>query len=285
MLFALVSSSSTQTGAAIGALAFPAIGAIGVVAVRQLVMTAVLGLFGRPDLRRLSRRHWPMVLGLGLVFVVMNTSIYAAIERIGLGLAITLEFLGPLAIAIAASRRLLDIGGALLAAVGVLVLVQPGPTTDLLGIGLALTAAVAWAGYILLNRAVGAELPGVQGTAAASIVSGAVWLPLAALWFAFHPPKAWAIGLAIVCGLLSSVIPYTVDLIALRRISPALFSMLTSLHPVWAAIAGLVILGQLLTLAEWIGIVLVVLSNAVVALSNARRARGRPGGRRPEFVD
>lgn len=273
VLMALASSSSTQTGAAIGALAFPAIGPIGVVAVRQLVMTTVLGLFGRPGLGRLTRRQWPMVIGLGLVFVVMNTSIYLAIERIGLGLAITIEFLGPLAIAIATSRHVLDIGGALLAAIGILILVQPGPATDVLGIALALFAAGAWTAYVLLNRRVGAELPGVQGTAAASIVSGALWLPFAVFWFAFHHPPAWAVGLAIACGLLSSVIPYTVDLIALRRITPALFSMLTSLHPVWAAFAGMVILGQLLSGLEWLGIGLVVLSNAVVALSSMRRAR------------
>lgn len=273
VLLALLSSSSTQTGAAVGATAFPAIGPVGVVAVRQLIMTTVLALVGKPRLRTITRRQWPLVLGLGLVFVVMNITIYLAIERIGLGLAITLEFLGPLAVAVATSRRLLDLLGALLAAVGVVVLVNPGPSTDLLGISLALVAAAAWGWYVLLNRRIGAELPGVQGTAAASIVSLAVWLPVGVVWFIAHPPPLWAIGAAVLCGMLSSVVPYTADLVALRRISPTLFGTLASLHPVWAALAGIVILRQLLTPQEWLGIALVVVSNIAVTVASMRRTR------------
>ena len=175
----LAASASNQTGAALGALAFPSIGAVGVVAVRQLVTAVVLAIVARPRLTVLRREQWMPVIGLAISFSIMNLCLYAAVDRIGLGLAVTLEFLGPLAVAIAGSRRRIDLACALLAAVGVVVLTRPGPTTDVWGIGLALTAAAAWGAYILLNRAVGRRLPGIQGTAVASLLTGvALWVQL-----------------------------------------------------------------------------------------------------------
>src|SRR4051795_3668813 len=122
----LTSSASNQTGAALGALAFPTIGPVGVVAVRQFVTAIVLTPIVRPRFRGLRKDQWWPILGLVVVFSVMNLSLYAAINRIGLGLAVTLEFLGPLTVAIVSSRRLLDIAGAVLASVGVIVLTHPG---------------------------------------------------------------------------------------------------------------------------------------------------------------
>src|SRR4051794_1672801 len=201
----LTSSASNQTGAALGALAFPAIGPVGVVAVRQFVTAIVLTPIVRPRFRGLRKDQWWPILGLVIVFCVMNLSLYAAIERIGLGMAVTLEFLGPLTVAIAGSRRVLDIGCALLAGAGVVVLTSPGPTTDVIGITLALLAATAWGSYILLNRTLGQRLPGLQGTAVASLVTAAAWTPIAVAWFAFHAPTAAAIALAVACGLMSSI--------------------------------------------------------------------------------
>lgn len=204
----------------------------------------------------------------------MNMTLYAAIERIGLGLAVTLEFLGPLTVAIAGSRRAVDIGCAVLAGVGVVVLTNPGPTTDVLGIALALVAAAAWGSYILLNRSIGQRLPGLQGTAVASVVTAGAWLPIAAAWFLAHPPSPSALLLATACGLLSSITPYVADLHALRRIPASMFGTFTSINPVWAALAGWLILHQMLDVHEWIGIGLIVASNAVVS---ARGLRPRPG--------
>src|SRR3954452_4134451 len=147
----LTSAASNQTGAALGAMAFPTIGPVGVVAVRQFVTAIVLTPIVRPRFRGLRRAQWWPILGLALVFSVMNLSLYAAIDRIGLGLAVTLEFLGPLTVAIVSSRRLLDIGSATVAGVGVVVLTNPGPTSDIIGTALALLAATAWGCYILLN--------------------------------------------------------------------------------------------------------------------------------------
>lgn len=262
----LTSSASNQTGAAIGALAFPVIGPVGVVAVRQLIMAVVLTPIVRPKLWGITAQQWRPIVGLALVFSVMNLSIYAAIERIGLGLAVTLEFLGPLAVAIIASRRARDIAAALVAGIGVVMLTQPGTATDIIGIALALLAATAWACYILLNRTLGQRLPGLQGTAAASLVTAAGWLPIAIVWFSFHPPTPAAILLAAACGLLASVVPYTVDLLALRRIPTQVFSMFTSINPLWAALAGLLVLHQPLGGWEWAGIGLIVLSNVVVSI-------------------
>lgn len=266
----VAASVSNQAGAAVGALAFPAIGPVGVVAVRQIVTALVLTASVRPRLRTLRRGQWMPIIGLALAFSVMNLGLYAAVERIGLGLAVTLEFLGPLAVAILSSRRRTDIACAMLAGVGVVVLTDPGPSTDLVGIALALTAAAAWAGYILLNRAVGRRVPGIQGTAAASLLTGLAWLPVAALWFLAHPPTPLALVLAATCGVLASVIPYVFDLLALRRIPASLFGTLTSLNPVWAALAGWAVLGQLLTVQAWVGLGLIVTANAIVSVRGAR---------------
>jgi inner membrane transporter RhtA len=261
----LASSASNQTGAALGALAFPAIGPVGVVAVRQLVTALVLTPIVRPRLRGLRQDQWWPVLGLVVVFSLMNLSLYAAIDRIGLGLAVTLEFLGPLAVAVAGSRRVLNIACAALAGIGVVVLTNPGPTTDLIGIALALLAALAWGCYILLNRTLGQRLPGLQGTAVASLVTAAAWTPIAVTWFALHAPTAAALALAVACGLMSSIAPYVADLLALRRVPAPVFGTFTSTNPVWAALAGWLLLHQALDLNEWIGIGLIVTSNVVVS--------------------
>ncbi|MFF1253923.1 DMT family transporter [Pseudarthrobacter sp. NPDC058329] len=266
----LGSAASNQAGAAAGALAFPAIGPFGVVAVRQLVSAVVLSAVGRPSFRGLTRREWWPIVGLALTFSVMNLSLYSAVERIGLGLAVTLEFLGPLAVAVCASRRAVDIGCALAAGAGVVLLTNPGPASDLPGIGLGLIAAAAWAAYILLNRTVGRRLPGLRGTATASVLAAALWVPLAALWFVTHPPTPAALGLALVCGIFASAVPYAADIITLRRVPAAVFGTFMSINPVWAAAAGWVILGQSLDAGELAGIGVIVLSNVLVSRTSGK---------------
>ncbi|WP_329059611.1 EamA family transporter [Amycolatopsis sp. NBC_01480] len=265
----LGSALANQTGAAAGALAFPVVGPVGVVAVRQWVAGALLLAVGRPRLRSFTARQWRPVLALAAVFGTMNLTLYSAIDRIGLGLAVTLEFLGPLAVALAGSRRKPDLICALAAAGAVVVLARPQPTTDYVGIGLALLAAACWAGYILLNRTVGRRLPGVQGTAAAAGASAVVYIPVGLLVFAHHPPTAAALGQALVAGVLSSAVPLLVDLLALRRVPAAFFGVFMSVNPVLAALVGLVVLHQQLDLAAWVATAVIVAANSVVA---ARRA-------------
>ncbi len=266
----LTASASNQAGAALGAMAFPVIGPVGVVAVRQLVTAIVLTPIVRPRLRGLRRDQWLPILGLVAVFSVMNLSLYAAIDRIGLGLAVTLEFLGPLTVAVAASRRVPDIACAVLAGVGVVVLTNPGPAADVTGIILALLAATAWGCYILLNRTLGQRLPGLQGTAVAGLVTAAVWTPIAAIWFAFHTPTVEVMALAVACGLMASIVPYVADLLALRRVPAQMFGTFTSINPVWAALAGWLLLHQALDVNEWIGMGLIVVSNVVVSARGTR---------------
>ena len=256
-------AASNQTGAAVAAHAFGALGPVGVVAVRQLVAAVVLLTVARPPLLRLTRRQWWPVLALAAVFATMNLTLYSSIERIGLGLAVTLEFLGPLTVALLASRGLREGVLAAVAAVGVYVLVLPGPSSDLVGIGLALIAAVAWAGYILVNQVAGRRLPGLQGPAAASLVSAIGYLPVL-VWLGLDGRLwGWPLLLALIAGVLSSAVPYAADLTALRHLATQFFGTFSSIQPVFAAMAGMVILGQWLSGHEWLGIAIIVVTNAV----------------------
>ena len=257
------SGLSNQTGAAIGSLAFPVLGPLGVVAVRQYVAALVLVAVGRPRLREFTWRQWWPVLLLAVVFGTMNLTLYTAIDRIGLGLAVTLEFLGPLSVALAASRRRLDAGCALLAAAGVVVLMRPQPSTDYLGMALGLIAACCWASYILLNRLVGHRVPGAQGSAAAASVSALTFLPIGVLVALRHPPTPEALLCAVAAGVLSSAVPYLADLLTLRKVPARTFGLFMSVNPVLAAMVGRVALGQSLGLPEWAAIGAVVAANAV----------------------
>ncbi|MET8804307.1 EamA family transporter [Streptomyces sp. NPDC004546] len=264
------SGLSNQTGAAIGALAFPVLGPLGVVAVRQYVAALVLVAVGRPRLRDFTRRQWWPVLLLAGVFGTMNLTLYSAIDRIGLGLAVTLEFLGPLGIALAASRRRLDAACAALAGTGVVVLMRPQPSTDYLGMGLGLVAACCWASYILLNRIVGRRIPGTQGSAAAACVSALTFLPIGIVVAVRHPPTAGALLCAVAAGVLSSAVPYLADLLTLRKVPAQTFGLFMSVNPVLAAAVGWVVLGQSLGVPEWAGIAAVVAANTVSIASTHR---------------
>jgi inner membrane transporter RhtA len=274
------SALSVQLGAATAALAFPVLGPAGVVAIRQWVAGAVLLSAVRPRLRSFTRRQWRPVLALALIFATMNLSLYAAIDTIGLGLAVTLEFLGPLSVALLASRRATDLGCALIAAAGVVVLARPQPTTDYAGILLAVLAAACWAAYIMVNRVVGARLPGSQGPAAAAALSALVYVPVGIWALVSHPVTTAAVGRAASAGVLCSAIPMIADLLALRRVPARFYGVFMSVNPVFAALTGLVVLGQSPQPADWLAIAAIVTANAV-ALSPGRKARSPAGpGRR-----
>ncbi|GAA1577396.1 hypothetical protein GCM10009789_33620 [Kribbella sancticallisti] len=277
----LGSGLSTQVGASLGAMAFPVIGPVGVVAVRQWVAGVVLLAVGRPRLRSFTRQQWLPVLALAAVFATMNLSLYTAIDRIGLGLAVTLEFLGPLAVALAGSRRKVDVICALAAGPAVVVLTRPQASTDYLGVGLALLAAACWACYILLNRTVGSRIPGAQGTAAAAAVSGLAYVPVGVFVLWHHPPTVAAIWYALAAGVLSSAVPFLVDLLALRKVPARFFGIFMSVNPVLAALVGLVVLDQRLDRPAWFAITVIVAANAVTAAAAGRRGRSQRGSSRP----
>ncbi|MEU8876986.1 EamA family transporter [Streptomyces javensis] len=261
------SGLSNQTGAAIGSQAFPVIGPIGVVAVRQYVAAIVLLAVGRPRLRSFTWWQWRPVMGLAVVFGTMNLSLYSAIDRIGLGLAVTLEFLGPLCIALAGSRRRVDACCALVAAAAVVTLMRPRPSADYPGMGLGLLAAVCWASYILLNRTVGRRVPGAQGSAAAAGISALMFLPVGIAVAVHQPPTVSAAAYAIIAGVLSSAVPYLADLFTLRRVPAQAFGLFMSVNPVLAALVGRVGLGQSLGWTEWISVGAIVVANALSILT------------------
>lgn len=271
VLTMLGSGTSNQVGTALGAHAFSTLGPAGVVAVRQLVAVAVLLPAVRPPLHHFTWRQWWPTMSLGLVFAVMNFSLYTAVDRIGLGLAVTVEVLGPLAVGLASSRTRLDALCAVAAGAGVVVLVAPGPTSDYLGVGLALVAAACWASYILLNRLVGARLPGLQAPAVATFVSSLMYLPVIVLLCVQGRFTAAALGYAAGAGLLATVVPYAVDVTVLRRVPARFFGVFMSVHPVLAALAGLVLLDQVLNVREWAGVVTVIAANAVATLATRER--------------
>jgi inner membrane transporter RhtA len=273
--FSLIATSalSTQTGAAVGSFAFGTLGPLGVVAIRQMAAAIVLCSVARPKLRQFTADQWRPVALLAFFFAVMNAALYTALDRVGLGTAVTIEFLGPLAVAAWSSRRRRDLLGVGLALLGVIMLTRPSPTTDFLGIAVALIAAVCWAGYILTNRVVGKRVPGVQGTAAATILSSLGMLPVLILiiWQVQPPWQAYLFACA--AGLLATAIPYALDLVVLRHISPLIFGVGMSLHPLFAGTIGLVLLSEQLPLIAWFGIILVVLSNGLT-LTGPRSAAG-----------
>ncbi|MGO4588306.1 EamA family transporter [Paenarthrobacter sp. 2TAF44] len=278
----LASALSNQLGAATASFAFPVMGPVGVVAVRQLVAAAVLLPIVRPRLRELSWRQWWPVLLLAVSFGTMNLGLYASIQRIGLGLAVTLEFLGPLAVALISSRRKSSAVCAVVAAFGVLAITRPEASMDVVGIGLGLIAACSWAAYILLNRTVGQRVQGIQGTAAATGVSATLFLPVAVVVFISQPINGLAVLCAVAAGIFASVLPYVADLIALRRVPANMFGVLMSINPVFAAVIGAVILHQDLAAGQWVGIGLIVAANAGVLLLR-ERGRGANGvGPKPE---
>ncbi|MFI8521939.1 EamA family transporter [Streptomyces sp. NPDC085481] len=266
----LGSGLSNQIGAATGSLAFPVLGPVGVVAVRQYVAAAVLLAVGRPRLRDFTWSQWRPVILLAIVFGTMNLSLYTAIDRVGLGLAVTLEFLGPLAIALAATRRRVDACCAVIAAAGVITLMRPQPSTDYVGMGFGLLGAVCWASYIMLNRTVGRRVPGAQGSAAAATLSAVMFLPVGLAVVLRHPPTAASLGYAVAAGVLASAVPYLVDLFTLRHVPAAAFGLFMSVNPVLAALVGWIGLGQRLGWIEAAAIGAVVGAN-VLSLAGSRR--------------
>jgi inner membrane transporter RhtA len=252
---------SVQFGAAIAKDLFTLVPPTAMVWLRLMTSAIVLLIMVRPQLAGHSGRDWLIVLGFGVNLMIMNWSIYQSFARIPLGIAVTIEFLGPLAVAVVGSRRLIDLMWVVLAGGGVALLGLSRVSLNFAGVGFALLAAVAWAGYILLSAQTGRRWPGLTGLAIASVVGAIVLAPPAIFEAGSRMLNPTVLTLGVGVGLLSSVIPYSFELIALRRIPPRVFGILMSLEPAAAAIAGMLVLGEFLTLIQWLAMACVVIAS------------------------
>lgn len=267
VVLVLVAVVSVQIGSALAKDLYAHTGPLSVTWLRLTVGAVVLGIVARPRWRGRTPSDWGWVLGYGVAMAAMNLTFYLAIQRIPIGMAVTLEFLGPLGLSVALTRRARDVVWVGLAAAGIALLgVAPGEL-DPLGALFAVLAGACWAAYILLAGEVGRTWAGVTGvTMALWVGSAAMTVPVVALaaWPAGEP-LPWLQGLAV--GLLSSVVPYGFEMVALRRIEPRVFGILMSLEPAAASLFALLMLGETLLPWEIVAMACVVVASIGVVRS------------------
>jgi inner membrane transporter RhtA len=276
-LLALTAIASVQLGSGLARTLFDDLGPAGVTFLRLALSAATLLVITRPSVRQWPRSTWAAAALLGVAMAGMNLVFYLAIQTVPLGIAVTVEFTGPLLLALVQTRRLLDLGWAALAAAGVVLLgVNTTAGVAVGGLLLALVAGLFWAGYILASARVGQVLPGTGGLAVALAVAALIVLP-------FGAPQASAVidrpdllipAFGVAC--LSSMLSYGLEMSALRRIPTRVFGVLMSLEPAAAALAGLLVLGQRLGPREIAALVMVSLASAGITLT-ARSAAARAG--------
>jgi inner membrane transporter RhtA len=259
VLLVVVGLGCQEVGAAIAVTLFPQVGPLGMVMLRLVFSAVVLLAITRPRLRGHSRAGWWSVVAFGAVLAIMNGLFYLALERLPLGVTVTIEVLGPLALSIVASRRASAWLWAALAVAGVLALGGGGwDRLDVIGVLFALGAAASWALYILSSARVGSEFPRLDGLAIAMSVGALLSVPFGVVDAGPALLRPELLGLGAAVAVLSSTIPYALELIALRRLAASAFAILMSLAPATAALAGFVLLGQRLSWLELAGIALVI---------------------------
>jgi inner membrane transporter RhtA len=258
--------SCVQVGSALAKTLFDEIGPGGTVFVRVLFAAVVLVLVWRPRVSDRSRGDLWLAVVFGVTLAAMNIAFYSALDRIPLGITVTLEFVGPLGVAVFGSRGALDLLWVGLAAAGILLLSDFGSADlDGLGVALALLAGGFWAAYILLSARVGRVFPGGSGLALAMVVAAALLFPVGVGDAGADLLVPWILAAGAAVALLSSAIPYSLELEALRRMPPGVFGVLMSLEPAVAALAGYVVLGEDLVAREIVAILLVVAASAGAA--------------------
>ena len=267
----LLSIVSVQGGAALAKGLFPLLGPAGTTSLRVGISALVLLLVVRPRLGRLSAVQWRAVIPYGLALGLMNLLFYYSLARIPLGLAVTLEFVGPLGLALAGSRRWGDVVWALLAAAGI-VLIAPwhGRGLDLLGLTFALAAGGCWAAYIVLGQRTAAVLPGQQAVAIGMLFATLPVLPLGIASGGLFGLTPHLLLLACLLALFSSVLPFSLEMQALRTMPTRTFSILMSLEPVAAVLSGWLLLGERLLLPQWLAVGFIVVASVGATLTTSR---------------
>ncbi|WP_257153749.1 EamA family transporter [Streptomyces lunaelactis] len=250
---------SVQFGAAIAVLLMPRTGPLGVVTLRLVLAAVVLLIVCRPRLRGHSRADWGTVVAFGTAMAAMNVLFYQAADRIPLGAAVTFEVLGPLALSVIVSRRPVNLVWAGLALGGVLLLSGGGfDRLDPVGAVFAVSAGAMWAAYIVFSARTGRRFPQADGLALAMAVGAVLSLPLGIAEAGGKLLVPSTIGLGLAVALMSSVLPYTLELLALRRLPAPTFAVLMSLEPAIAATAGFLVLHQALSMIDALAIALVI---------------------------
>lgn len=271
ILLIVGSISSVQFGAAFARQLFGDVGPAGVVLLRQGFAAIVLLAFARPHLRGRSAGEWRIVLLFGIVLSAMNLTFYEAVARLPLGMAVTIELLGPLGLAVALSRRLHELLWCAVAVAGVLLLSDGGGAVNLLGVLFALIAAAGWASYIMLMGSLGRRFEGVDGLALSMAVAAVISSPFGlSAGHRFLTPRVALLGLLV--ATLSAIVPFTLEVSARRLVEPGAFGVLMSLSPAVAALSGFVILHQRLDAQQLVGIAMVAIASA--ATVRATRHRG-----------
>lgn len=270
--------ASVQFGSAFANTIFDQAGPGGAAFLRVLFTALVLLPLARPSLRGRSKHEIATVLAYGLVLAGMNWSFYEALHRLPLGVAVTIEFLGPLGVAVAGSRRLLDAVWVVLAASGVVLISTRGSHAGvhLSGVLLALIPAACWAGYILLAKRVGTSFGALEALAIGMAVGTLLVLPAGLVQGGSQLLQPAVLGTCLGVATMSSLIPYTLEFVALRRLSTAVFGLLMSLEPAVAALAGVIVLGQHLTPVLIGALLLVVIASIGTSLSGRSVAESRP---------
>lgn len=258
--------ATTQLGASLAKQIFDEAGPSGTVFLRVAFAALLLAAIWTPRWRGHTRRELGLAVAFGLSLAFMNLCFYEALDRIPQGVAVTIEFAGPLTVAVLGSRRALDLLWVTLAAAGIVLLANAGGAgIDSTGAALALAAGVFWGAYILLSARVGQAFPRMEGLALAMVIGAVALIPFGVVGggTALFEPHVLAIGAGV--AVLSSAIPYSLELEALRRLPTGVFGVLMSMEPAVAALSGLVVLGEVLHAREWAAIGLVVIASAGAA--------------------
>lgn len=267
---------SVQWGAGLAKTLFDEADPTTIVWLRLATSAVVLAALARPSMRGHSRSDWGVVVAFGLCLAVMNWSFYQSFQRIPIGLAVTIEFIGPLTVAVIGSRRARDLVWVGLAGLGVVLLgLEPGELNRA-GVGFALLAGAAWAAYIYIAGATGRRWADFDGLAMASVVAAGLLTPLAVAQHGAQLDQPRIIALGAVVGVMSSVIPYACELVALRSLRPSTFGVLMSLEPAAAALAGFVVVGEVLEPPQLVAIACVVAASVGATRSGAVLAEPHP---------
>ena len=267
---------SVQLGAGIAKNLFDDAAPLTLVWLRLATSAVVLTAVVRPALRGRTQADWRVAVTFGVVLATMNAAIYESFARIPLGIAVTIEFLGPLGLAVAGSRRARDVVWVSLAAIGVALLgIERGDLT-VAGVGFALLAGACWTAYILLSVSTGRRWPGLDGLTVASVIGAIAHAPLVAGLSGHGLGDLRVVVLGALVGLLSSVIPYSCEITALRTIRPSVFGILMSLEPAAAALAGIVVVHEFLSALQWLAVVCVIAASVGATRSESRLAAPAP---------